>query len=225
MIRFILTYGEIKVIAALAGLKELIMFKDTACDEAETEINAIVRLLNDGLIEIAPEGLRLEATLQPIASVLATADISITEYSPSRNSTPFCFYTNDSKAFLTIAPHEGKEGVYRVLLLNADELVEELENAKVIPPTARREVKSKSILAEETTRLEISEIVDVNELMERVPGEDVLAVFERRNVLPEQRVSKMAVYRAPLAWAMAADGGDIAYYSNEIMVKWIEGEI
>lgn len=225
MNRLLVSSEEIKIIAALAGLKEMMMFKGSAEHEEEPGINAIVRLINDGVIETGAKGLKPAVGIRPIVSLLKNASISIVVHSPSKNSPPFCLYSNDSHVFLTLSPHEGKNGLYRMTLQNTFEVIEELENSEVLPPMPGKEIKSKSIIQEESVRLGITEWADVSELLKYIPKEDALSVFERRNTQSLQQISRMIIYRTSFAWGMVYDRNDIVYYSKDLMVKWLEGEI
>ena len=223
MNRFLMTEEEIKIIAALSGVKRVMIFFYPNKASVNLEVVAINRLLNEGILIRKERQIGPSDEILPIVNIFQRASQVILIRDPKKRRLPFCVYLDDGQpTVLCITPHENKCGLFRIFLSDSDALLEELENSRMIPTTLGDDYEGLNIASEGRNRLE-EDCSNYEEDIEKIKPDETISTFEKLNISSGEVVGKLVIFRTPLSWGLYCPGERVTYFSRNLLLKWIRG--
>ncbi len=212
---YLLSSEEIRIIAAASGLNDFMMFNAGSATTKEHQIQAVLRLINDGFFVNTENGLSPVKSLLPILKVFNCATIAIVGRISSGESPPVCIYCEkEHREFIRILPHQLRKGFYEMGVVDADALFDDLESQGFLPKMRESETPSKT---------------KWNFYKENFPAEEsgrYQAIFKRYDLSKKLVIDTALIERTSYTWTFtvwAKETARQAFYTHQVFMDWLRG--
>ena len=130
----LLSAAELKIVMAFCDLRQAVFFCSNKDVGRSEQIQAVHRLLKDGLIVDKAHEMRVSEQLLPYLKVFHASQ-GTTVVRPARStSPPLClYYDQQDNRFAAISPSASNPDFYRIFTVDDIELVDELEQLEILP--------------------------------------------------------------------------------------------
>lgn len=226
---YLMSSGELRIIAAASGMESFLMFEPKPQDSRGVEMQSILRLVNDGFLISEDTSIKPEPSLVPLLYAFQHSSHAIVARLVSGEAAPICIYTNHlANSFLRITPHSLKEDFYKISIVDGALLLDDAESSHFLPmlhdvsfhstPEADNSVGA----IDDTPEQQMDD-----ETLSHLITTGLLSTFERYDLSTHVLLQKLSIFQTPFAWYMATHseaGKRLKYYSRDEFAAWLKGE-
>lgn len=212
----ILKAEELQIIAAISGLKSIALFSPNLKFERSAHVQALVKLIEDGLIIRSGNELRIGNLLAELSTVLNHADRIIVAHLESSEAPPICVYCSVSEnLYACITPHGIKPSSYKVYTGAFSDLTSELEQLHFLPSTS-------SNCDLEPSKFPTEELLS-NENIVFQP--DLFSTFEKYDKCNNRVYSRVWIVWNTNSWSIvreSIEAGITLHFSPSKFLDWLK---
>lgn len=218
---FLVTSEELQIIAAVSNINVLFMFEPKYSFDRIRQIQTINKLINEGFLIREKTGLKLSAQFNSIIDVLKFAKEVVVANSIKLNSLPACIYYSEiQNKCVLFTPQKTREDTYRIAVINADSLIEELEMLSLLPTIKDYEFFVSSFnnfngIYEENCEMLLEEFKD-----------NILCRFEKYCTNTQNKIHDLTILLAGVDWIMffqSIERNKVLKFNKNDFISWLKG--